>query len=80
MKVNSHPTLSIPRNFTFLSIPTIFIHPNDCSTRLRFRWLTSYPACRVVRSSTALLRFVSFCATCGVMFIPRSSRTNSCVS
>ena len=28
MKVNSHPTLSIPRNFTFFSIPTIFIHPN----------------------------------------------------
>jgi|SRR5580692_10337838 hypothetical protein len=42
--------------------------------------LTSYPACRVVRSSTALLRLVVFCATCGVMFIPRSSRTNSCVS
>ena len=35
MKVNSHPTLLIPRSFTFLSIPTIFIHPNDCSTRLR---------------------------------------------
>jgi hypothetical protein len=25
VKVNSHPTLSIPRNFTFFSIPTIFI-------------------------------------------------------
>jgi hypothetical protein len=34
---NSHPTLSTPRNFTFLNIPTIFIHPNDCSTRFRFR-------------------------------------------
>ncbi len=30
MKVNSYPTLSIPRNFTFLDIPAIFIHPNDC--------------------------------------------------
>jgi len=29
--------LSIPRNFTFFSIPTIFIHPNDCSTRFLFR-------------------------------------------
>jgi len=28
--------------------------------------------CRVVRSSTALLRLVVFCATCGVLFIPRS--------
>ena len=37
MKVNSHPTLSIPRNFTFFSIPIIFIHPNDCSTRLRLQ-------------------------------------------
>ncbi len=35
MKVNSQPTLSIPRNFTFFSIPTIFIHPNDCSTRFQ---------------------------------------------
>jgi hypothetical protein len=31
------PSLSIPRTFTFFSIPTIFIRPNDCSTRLRFR-------------------------------------------
>jgi hypothetical protein len=37
VKINSHPTFSIPRNFTFLSIPTIFIHPNDCSTRFLFR-------------------------------------------
>jgi len=28
VKVNSHPTFSIPRSFTFFSIPIIFIHPN----------------------------------------------------
>ena len=59
---------------------SIFVHPNDWSTRFPFRWLTSYPGCRVVRSSTALLRFVSLYATWGLMFMPRSSPTNSCVS
>src|SRR2546425_3317579 len=41
VKVNSHPTFSSPRNFTFFSIPMTFIHPNDCSTRFRFCWLSS---------------------------------------
>src|SRR2546422_1385209 len=38
VKVNSHPTFSSPRNFTFFSMPMTFIHPNDCSTRFRFCW------------------------------------------
>src|SRR2546425_12231364 len=41
VKVNSHPTFSSPRNFTFFSMPMTFIHPNDCSTRFRFCWLSS---------------------------------------
>src|SRR5437899_4342422 len=41
VKVNSHPTFSSPRNFTFFSMPITFIHPNDCSTRFRFCWLSS---------------------------------------
>jgi hypothetical protein len=36
VKVNSQPTFSIPRNFTFFCIPTIFIRPNVWSTRFRF--------------------------------------------
>jgi hypothetical protein len=40
MNVNSQPTFSTPRNFTFFSIPITFIHPNDCSTSFRFLWLT----------------------------------------
>jgi hypothetical protein len=34
--MNSHPTLSILRNFTFLNIPTIFIQPNDLLYSLSF--------------------------------------------
>jgi hypothetical protein len=34
--------------------------------RLLFRWLTSYPACRVARLSIAKRRPLIFCAMCGV--------------
>jgi hypothetical protein len=33
--------------------PIVFIQPKASSIRLRMRWLTAYPACRVVRPSIA---------------------------
>ncbi len=39
MNVNNQPTFALPRNFTFLSIPILFIHPKLCSIRFLFRWL-----------------------------------------
>jgi hypothetical protein len=51
--------------------PIVFIQPKASSTRLRIRWLTAYPACRVVRPSIADERPLVFCATCGVALIDR---------
>jgi len=68
VKVNSHPTFSIPRNFT--SLASDHLHPAE---RLfhSFSLLLAHLIPRMSRGplTTALLRFVSFCATCGVMFI-----------
>jgi hypothetical protein len=60
--------------------PIVFIQPKASSIRLRMRWLTAYPACRVVRPSIADVRPLVFCATCGVAFIERSSLTKSSAS
>jgi hypothetical protein len=54
----------------------VFSHPKACSTNLRFRSLSRYPACRVVRRSMALPPYTkTFCATCGVIPICRTAAT-----
>ncbi len=50
-----------PRWRVLRSSPTVLSQPKISSTRLRFHWLTPYPAWRVVRSSIALDRFEVFC-------------------
>ena len=54
--------------------------PKISSTRLRFLWLTSYPAWRVVLRSIMLERFVVFWATWGVTWMSRRASTKSAVS
>ena len=41
VNVNIHPTRSTPRCFVLRVGPTVLPHPNTCSMRLRFRWLTA---------------------------------------
>ena len=65
MKVKAQPTRSRPRNLVFSCPPIVFLQPKASSIRLRMRWLTAYPACRVVRPSIADERPLVFCATCG---------------
>ena len=64
VKVKAQPTRSRPRNLVFSCPPIVFIQPKASSIRLRMRWLTAYPACRVVRPSIADDRPLVFCATC----------------
>ena len=55
-----------PRSAACARRPPVFSQPKPSSTSLRRRWLSPYPACRVVRPSTARRRRRSLRATCGV--------------
>jgi phosphoglycerol transferase len=55
-----------PRCRTLRISPSVLSQPKISSTRLRRRWLTAWPAWRVVRPSIALVRWVVFCATCSI--------------
>jgi len=56
VKRNCQFTRAPPRCLSFRIPPTVFIQPKTSSMRLRTRWLTAYPAWRVVRRSSVWRR------------------------